>query len=190
MQHRRRHVDRHHLAFQVAGRLDRILEVVAQDQGVTGVARPVAGARHDDAHRPIAREGIVERGADAAADHLDLVGRERRRRLGGRIETLERDVEFLGGEVALFDRDIEGRIGDDAELADLDRLSGCGGGPQAEQPGEKQSMHMQHLYCRQGIRRRSSSCSKKVARTPRMVTTMMPTNMFSTTSVSHDVQIR
>ena len=141
MQHRGRRVDGDHLALQVLGRGDGGLEIVAQDQRVAGIAGPVARARHDDAHRPVAREGVVERGADAAADHLDLVGRERRRRLGGRGEALERDVELLGGEVALFDGDIEGRIGDDAELADLDRLGGCSGGPQAEHAGQQQSMH-------------------------------------------------
>ena len=70
-------------ALEIARRLHFVLEVVAQDQRVARIARHVARARHDDAHRPVARKGVVQRGTDAAAHHLR--GRQFLRR---RITTL------------------------------------------------------------------------------------------------------
>ena len=88
--------------------------------------RHVAGAGHGDRDGPAACERVEQRSADTAAENLNLVRRQRRRALRGRVEPIEPDVELLLGEIALIERNIERRIGEDAEFAHMDGWSGGG----------------------------------------------------------------
>ena len=62
--------------------------------------------------------------ARPAADHLDLVGRERRGRLGSRGKPLELHVELLLGEVALLHADEDGEIAGGIGNGDIDAVGG------------------------------------------------------------------
>jgi hypothetical protein len=141
-----RRVDGDLAALEVGECLERAAQVGAQAQRVGREPIPLARARHADADRQPAGERVEQAGAHAAAGDLQLIGRERQRRLRRRREALKRQSETDLGEIALLDADIKRRVGENAEIADGDGLCRCRGGRRRGHHG-RQNPRQVEFHC-------------------------------------------
>ena len=128
-------------AFEVGRCAHLLLQVGADHEQVRAVARHVARAVRDDAHRQAAGVCVVQRRADGAAGDLDLPGGERRHGGHGRDERLELrfDVRLL--EIALFLSDVERPVGRDAEVTYADEVLRKRGAGKRKCEREGKSLH-------------------------------------------------
>src|ERR1051326_8837008 len=117
------------------------------------------------------RAATLRTGQARADEHVQITGGKRCRGLCSRRELLERDVEAALLEVALLDRDVERRVGDDAEVADLDRPRRRD--RRCEQPHDEREPEHHRCSRHHGMQSRSSSLRARVLAAPSMVITMM-----------------